>query len=50
MKRHLFVAVAAAAIGAGAMLALPSVSVAQAPPMGGGYTNVIPIPVNNLVR
>ncbi len=47
MKRHLFVAVAAAAIGAGAMLALPSVSVAQAPPMGGGYTNVIPIPVND---
>ena len=47
MKRHLLITVAAAAIGAAAMLALPSVSVAQAPPMGGGYTNVIPIPVND---
>jgi dienelactone hydrolase len=31
---------------AGVVLALPSLS-AAAPPMGGGYTNVIPIPVND---
>jgi len=47
MKRNLFITVAAAAVAAGAMVALPSVSAAQAPPMGGGYTNVIPIPVND---
>ncbi len=28
------------------MVALPSMA-AAAPPMGGGYTNVIPIPVND---
>lgn len=44
MKRNLFITVASVAVAAGAMLALPSVSAAQAPPMGGGYTNVIPIP------
>src|SRR5271166_6319835 len=47
MKRNLFITVAAAAVAAGARVALPSVSAAQAPPMGGGYTNVIPIPVND---
>jgi dienelactone hydrolase len=47
MKRNLFITVAAAVVAAGAMVALPSVSAAQAPPMGGGYTNVIPIPVND---
>ena len=32
----------------GAMIVFPSVSAAQAPPtMGGGYTNVIPIPVDD---
>jgi dienelactone hydrolase len=47
MKRNLFITVAAAVVAAGAMVALPSVSAAQAPPIGGGYTNVIPIPVND---
>ncbi len=47
MKRHLLITVAAVAISAGAMVVLPSVSAAQAPPMGGGYTNVIPIPVSD---
>jgi len=47
MKRKLFIMVASAAVVAGAMVALPSVSAAQAPPMGGGYTDVIPIPVND---
>ena len=47
MKRHLLITVAAVALAAGAMIALPSVSAAQAPPMGGGYTNVIPIPVDD---
>ncbi len=36
---------AAVAIAAGAMRAFASISAAHAPPMGGGYTNVIAIPV-----
>jgi dienelactone hydrolase len=47
MKRNLLITVASVAAAAGAMVALPSGSGAQAPPMGGGYTNVIPIPVND---
>src|SRR5271166_3883223 len=47
MRRHLLITVGAVAITAGAMIALPSVSAALAPPMGGGYTNVIPIPVDD---
>jgi len=47
MERKFLVPIAAVAIAAGAMAALPSLSAAQAPPMGGGYTNVIPIPVND---
>ena len=47
MKCHLLIAVAVVAIGVGAMIALPSVSAAQAPAMGGGYSNVIPIPVDD---
>jgi dienelactone hydrolase len=47
MKNYLLNKVAAVAVAAGAMAALPSMSSAQAPPMGGGYTNVIAIPVND---
>ena len=43
MKRDLVVIAAAVAIAAEAMVVVPSISVAQTPPMGGGYTNVIPI-------
>jgi dienelactone hydrolase len=45
--RHLLVAAAAITIAAGAMVAFPSASAAQTPPMGGGYTNVIAIPVDD---
>jgi dienelactone hydrolase len=47
MKPKLLITVAAVAVAAVAMVALPSVAVAQTPPMSGGYTNVIPIPVND---
>ena len=47
MKRDLLVIAAAVAIAAEAMVVVPSISVAQTPPMGGGYTNVIPIPVDD---
>ena len=47
MKSHLLTTVAVVAIAVGAMIALPSVSAAQAPAMGGGYSNVIPIPVDD---
>jgi dienelactone hydrolase len=40
-------AVAAVAFGAGAMIAPHLLQAAEAPPMGGGYTNVIAIPVND---
>jgi hypothetical protein len=36
MKGNLFITVAVVAVTAGAMVALPSISAAQAPPMGGG--------------
>ena len=48
MKHHFLITVAGVAITAGGMIALPSVSAAQAPPMSGGYSNVIPIPVDDL--
>jgi hypothetical protein len=48
-KQHLLITVAAVAVAAVAMVALPSAAAAQAPPMGGGYTNVIPIPVDDPV-
>ncbi len=47
MKHHLLITAAAVAVAAGAMVAFPSISATQAPPMGGGYTNVIPIPVED---
>ena len=47
MKRHLLIAVAALVVAAGNMVALPSSQAAEAPPIGGGYTNVIPITVND---
>jgi len=47
MKRHLLIVVAALVVAAGNMVALPSSQAAEAPPMGGGYTNVIPITVND---
>jgi hypothetical protein len=47
MKFYLMTAVAAVAFGAGAMVAPQSLQAAEAPPIGGGYTNVIPIPVND---
>ena len=45
MKRKFLMGAAAIAIVAGAAV-LPSASAAQTPPMGGGYTNVIPIPID----
>ncbi len=48
MKRGLLISVAAVAIAAAGSVAV-SVSAAQTPPMGGGYTNVIPIPVDDPV-
>ncbi len=45
MRYHLLVTTAAVAELAVAVVVLPSVSAAQTPPMGGGYANVIPIPV-----
>jgi dienelactone hydrolase len=44
MKRQLLITVATAV---GAMVSLPSLSAAQAPPMGGGYADVVSIPVND---
>ncbi len=46
MKHHVLMSAAAVAVAAGAMVVLSSVSAAQAPPMSGGYTNVIPIPID----
>ena len=45
-KRHALTGVAVVFGAAGAMVALPSMATA-APPIGGGYTNVIAIPVND---
>jgi hypothetical protein len=47
MKCRLLLTTAAVAGLAAALVAIPSLSAAQAPPMGGGYTNVIAIPVND---
>jgi dienelactone hydrolase len=48
MKGKFLASVGVAALSITAMLALPSVSMGQTkPPMGGGYTDVIPIPVND---
>jgi dienelactone hydrolase len=45
MKHLLLITTAAVGGLAAATIVLPCASAAQAPPMGGGYTNVIPIPV-----
>jgi hypothetical protein len=45
-KRDALTVVAAIIGAAGVMFALPSLA-ADAPAMGGGYTNVIPIPVSD---
>jgi dienelactone hydrolase len=48
MKRRLLVLVAATALAVGATPVLPSLAAAQtSPPMSGGFTNVIPIPVDD---
>jgi dienelactone hydrolase len=48
IMHFLGIATAAVALSTTAMVAFPSVSTGQTPtPMGGGYTNVIPIPVND---
>jgi dienelactone hydrolase len=47
MERRFLGSVAAVAVAASAALLFPSLAAAQTPPMGGGYTNVIPIPVND---
>lgn len=47
MKHHLLMTTAAVAGLAAAMVVLPSISAAQAPPMGGRYTNVIAIPARH---
>jgi dienelactone hydrolase len=46
MKHHLLVTVAAVAVATGAII-FPAVSPAQTPLMAGGYTNAIPIPVDD---
>ena len=47
MRSHLLMSATAVAIAAAAMMVFPSLSAAQMPPMGGGYTNVIAIPVDD---
>src|SRR4051812_42116092 len=47
MKLHLMTAVAAVAFGAGATVVPHLLQAAEVPPMGGGYTDVIPIPVKD---
>jgi dienelactone hydrolase len=47
MRFHILTAVAAVAFGAGAMVASHLLQAAEGPPMGGGYTDVIPIPVKD---
>jgi dienelactone hydrolase len=47
MKGHLLLTTAAVAGLATALVARPSLCAAQTPPMGGGYTTVIPIPVDD---
>ena len=46
MRRHLSITAAAVALAAAAMVVFPAASTAQAPPMSGGYANVIPIPID----
>ena len=46
MKRRFLMTAAATATIAGALALLPALGAAEAPPMGGGYTNVIPIPID----
>jgi dienelactone hydrolase len=46
MKRRFPMTAAAAAIFVGAMVLLPATTAAEVPPIGGGYTNVIPIPID----
>lgn len=45
MKDHRLLMTAAVVGLAAALVVVPSLSAAQTPPMGGGYTNVIAIPV-----
>jgi dienelactone hydrolase len=45
MKHHLLMTTAAVAGLAAALIVLPTISAAETPPMSGGYTNVIAIPV-----
>ena len=47
MKYHLMGAVAAVVVAAGAMVAVTLSEAGAAPAIGGGYTNVIAIPVND---
>jgi len=47
MKRKFSASVGIIALSTIAMLAFQSMSKAETPPMGGGYTDVIPIPVND---
>jgi dienelactone hydrolase len=48
MKRSLSTSVAAMALTLGVIVVLPATGTSQtAPPMGGGYTDVIPIPVDD---
>jgi dienelactone hydrolase len=49
MKRKFSASVGVIALSTIAMLAFQSMSKAETPPMGGGYTDVIPIPVNDPV-
>jgi dienelactone hydrolase len=47
MKRRFLGSVAAIAVAVSATVIFPTTAAEQTPPMGGGYTNVIPIPVND---
>jgi dienelactone hydrolase len=51
MKRDFSTSVATMALSVGAMLSLPAIGASQTtPPIGGGYTNAIPIPVDDPVK
>jgi hypothetical protein len=47
MKPRFLGSVAAIAVAVSATVVFPTIAAEQTPPMGGGYTNVIPIPVND---
>lgn len=47
MRRDFLMSAAAVGTSAAAMIVFPSLSAAQTPPMGGGYNNVITIPVDD---